>query len=88
MPQQGHSSANTVIYAGTGVQSILITTYYDLTLSNTEIKTASSSFVIKEDLTINSGSNLTINSRVVIQVLGKVTTAGLLNNSGQLLISD
>jgi hypothetical protein len=82
------TSANTVIYAGTGVQSILTTTYYDLTLSNTGIKTASSNFLVNRDLTINSGSNLTINSGVIIQVIGKVTTAGLLNNNGQLLISN
>jgi fibronectin-binding autotransporter adhesin len=82
------ASANTVVYAGTSAQSILTTTYYDLALSNSGIKTASSNFVINRDLTINLGSNLTIDSGVIIQVLGKVATAGLLNNNGELKISD
>lgn len=82
------ASANTVTYAGASAQSILTTMYYDLVLNNAGTKTASSSFTISKDLTISLGSNLTIDFGVVIQVLGKATTSGLLNNNGQLLISD
>jgi len=82
------AAGNAVLYAGTIAQSVLSTTYNDLTLNNSGIKTASSGFLINGDLTISFGSNFTINSGVVIQVLGKVTTAGLLNNNGHLLVSD
>jgi hypothetical protein len=83
-----NANLNTVNYNGTIDQFILSTTYYNLTLDNTGIKTASSNFATNRDLTISLGSNLTINPSVIIQVLGKATTSGLLNNNGQLLISD
>lgn len=82
------ASGNVVTYGGTNSQNILATTYNDLVVSNAGTKTASSDFVINGDLTINLGSYLTINTGVTLQVFGKVTTAGLLKNSGRLLISD
>ena len=80
--------SNTVIYNGTTAQSIKPTTYCNITMNNSGSKTASTNFDTNGDLTINFGSNLTINSNVTIQVKGITTTAGTLNNGGHLLISE
>lgn len=82
------SNPNIVIYAGTIAQSIMPFAYYDLVFRNNGIKTASTNFRVNNDLTIEAGSNLAISSGVVVQVLGKATTAGFLNNNGELRISD
>lgn len=82
------ASGNTISYNGASAQSILAIPYYNLTFNNAGVKTAGSSFTVNGELVISLGSNLTINNAVTVQVLGKVTTAGLLNNNGQLTISD
>jgi hypothetical protein len=80
--------SNTVIYNGITAQIIKPTTYCHVTMNNSGLKTASASFDTNGDLTVNFGSNLTINSNVTIQVKGVTTTAGTLNNGGHLLISE
>ena len=79
---------NVIIYAGINNQVIKPTTYYDLIIRNSGTKTASTNFVVNNDLTVEEGSKLDIGSGITIQVIGKVTTAGAINNNGKLLISD
>ncbi len=80
--------SNTVIYNGTIAQIIKPTTYCNIIMNNNGLKTASANFDTNGDLTINFGSNLTINNNVTIQVKGVTTTAGTINNGGQILISE
>jgi hypothetical protein len=79
---------NTVIYNGTIAQIIKPTTYCHIIMNNIGLKTASADFGTNGDLTVNFGSNLTINNNVTIQVRGITTTSGAINNGGHLLISD
>jgi hypothetical protein len=79
---------NTVIYDGTVAQTIRPITYCNIEMKNNGIKTATAGFNTNGDFRVNFGSNLTINNGVTIQVLGALTTAGLINNDGHLLISD
>ena len=79
---------NTVIYNGTVAQTINPVTYCTLKMNNTGVKTAAGSFNVNNDLYINFGSNLLVNSSVQIKILGRTLTAGALTNNGNILISN
>ncbi|MFZ1978203.1 MAG: hypothetical protein WAV76_09625, partial [Bacteroidota bacterium] len=79
---------NTVIYNGTVAQTINPVTYCTLKMNNTGVKTAAGSFNVNNDLYINFGSNLLVNSSVQIKILGRTLTAGALTNNGSILISN
>jgi hypothetical protein len=79
---------NLVSFTGTGVQTVAPTTYCDLLLANAGQKTLAANALVQTSLSIASGSNLTINSGVTMQVLGPVSVAGTVTNNGKLKISD
>ncbi len=79
---------NTIIYDGTIAQTINPATYCNLTLTGVGIKTAAGSSIVNNNLIINFGSNLSINSSVIVQVQGRTYLAGALTNYGNLLISN
>jgi hypothetical protein len=83
------ANPNTVEYQGSSIaQTIKPVTYHNLALSNASTKTAATGFTVNNTLTIGSGSNLTINNGIILQVLGAVDTYGALTNNGQLKISN
>lgn len=73
---------STVNYNLAGTQTVSVTDYGNLTISNGNTKTLSADALVAGVLTVNAATNFTLNGNVI--VIGNITNSGIVNGSGEL----